>query len=107
MNAADGGPLPAGCAPPGYSALRRIPSNPSERLGRREFADLLREARERYADHVVVDAPPLLGLSDLPVLLPQMDAVLFVVRYGVTHGSMAWHAMTRVETAARPAWAAS
>ncbi|HRX06612.1 MAG TPA: polysaccharide biosynthesis tyrosine autokinase [Kiritimatiellia bacterium] len=79
----------------------RIPSNPSERLGRREFADLLREARERY-DHVVVDAPPLLGLSDSLVLLPQMDAVLFVVRYGVTHGLMARHAMTRIETSGTP-----
>ncbi len=50
----------------------------------------------------MVDAPPLLGLSDSLVLLPQMDAVLFVVRYGVTHGLMARHAMTRIENSGTP-----
>jgi Mrp family chromosome partitioning ATPase len=39
--------------------------------------------KERY-DIILVDAPPVLGLSDVSVLTPLMDAVVFVVRAGKT-----------------------
>jgi capsular exopolysaccharide synthesis family protein len=78
-----------------------VPSQPSELLGKRTFADFLAEAREAY-DHVIVDAPPMLGVSDALVLLPNMDGVLFVVRYGVTHSLGAKHAMVKMQASGTP-----
>jgi capsular exopolysaccharide synthesis family protein len=79
----------------------RIPSRPSELLGQRLFSDFLRQAREIYA-HIIVDAPPILGVSDSLVLLPNMDGVLFVVRYGVTHSLGGRHAMLKIQASGTP-----
>lgn len=79
----------------------RIPSHPSELLGRKPLADFLKEARGLYG-HVILDAPPLLGVSDSLVLLPHADGVLFVVRYGVTHSQGASHAVARLKDGAAP-----
>ncbi len=78
-----------------------IPSHPSELLGKRAFVDLLAEARELY-DHVLIDAPPVLGVSDALVLLPNMDGVLFIVRYGATHSLGAKHAMVKIQASGTP-----
>jgi polysaccharide biosynthesis transport protein len=78
-----------------------VPSQPSELLGKRAFADFLAESREFY-DHVIVDAPPVLGVSDALVLLPNMDGVLFVVRYGVTHSLGAKHAIMKMQASGTP-----
>lgn len=79
----------------------RIPSHPSELLGRRPFAEFLQEARSRY-QHIVIDAPPVLGVSDSLVLLPNVDGVLFVVRYGVTHSMGASHAVLKLQDSGTP-----
>lgn len=79
----------------------RIPSHPSELLGRKELSEFLREARSCY-QHVIVDAPPVLGVSDSLVLLPNMDGVLFVVRYGVTHSLGASHAVLKLQGSGVP-----
>jgi polysaccharide biosynthesis transport protein len=79
----------------------RIPSRPSELLGQRVFFDFLREARGAY-DHIIIDAPPVLGVSDSLVLLPNMDGVLFVVRYGATHSMGGRHAMLKIQASGTP-----
>lgn len=79
----------------------RTPANPSELLGSPGFPDLLREARGLY-QHVLIDAPPMLGISDALVMLPQVDGVLFVVRYGVTHSLAAKQAVLRIRESATP-----
>ena len=79
----------------------RIPSHPSELLGRRPFAEFLKEARSRY-QHIIIDAPPVLGVSDSLVLLPNADGVLFVVRYGVTHSMGASHAVLKLQDSGTP-----
>lgn len=79
----------------------RVPANPSELLGSAGFPDLLREARGLY-QHVLVDAPPMLGISDALVMLPQADGVLFVVRYGVTPGLAAKQAVLKIRESATP-----
>ena len=79
----------------------QIPQHPSELLGRQPLADFLREARGSY-QHIIVDAPPVLGVSDSLVLLPQMDGVLFVVRYGVTHSLGAIHAVLKIQGGGTP-----
>ncbi|MGD9781860.1 MAG: GumC family protein [Kiritimatiellia bacterium] len=78
-----------------------IPSHPSELLGRQALAEFLRAARDRY-QHVIVDAPPVLGVSDSLVLLPNADGVLFVVRYGVTHSLGASHAILKLQGSGTP-----
>ena len=79
----------------------RIPQHPAELLGRRPFFEFLREARSLY-QHIIVDAPPVLGVSDTLVLLPNMDGVLFVVRYGFTHSLGATHAVRKLQDAGTP-----
>jgi len=78
-----------------------IPQHPSELLGRKPFADFLREARGVY-EHIILDAPPILGVSDSLVLLPNADGFLFVVRYGITHSLGASHAILRVQGGGTP-----
>lgn len=48
-------------------------------LVQKVFSDLLESLRSRY-DHIVVDTPPVLGLSETTSLQGMVDGVLFVVR---------------------------
>ena len=79
----------------------RIPEHPSELLGRKPLAEFLQAARGVY-QHIIVDAPPVLGVSDSLVLLPSMDGVLFVVRYGATHSMGANHAVLKIQGSGTP-----
>jgi len=67
----------------GLSVLTSGPTapNPSELLGSKAMADLLKNLRERY-DVVILDAPPLLPVTDAAVLAPQSDGVVVVARAG-------------------------
>jgi capsular exopolysaccharide synthesis family protein len=65
--------LPAGTAPP----------NPSELLASARMFDLLAEVREQY-DHIVVDTPPTLSVTDAVVLSVRADAVVLVIRSAQT-----------------------
>lgn len=58
-----------------------IPPNPSELLGSAHMGSLLDKLRDRY-DIVVVDASPLLAVSDSAILAAQTDGTLLVVRHG-------------------------
>ncbi|TNC21883.1 polysaccharide biosynthesis tyrosine autokinase [Amycolatopsis alkalitolerans] len=69
-----------------------IPPNPSELLASQHMADLLAELRERY-DTVLLDAPPLLPVTDAAVLGAACDGALLVVRYGKTTGHQITTAM--------------
>ena len=64
------------------SAGTRAP-NPSELLGSQRMADLLAELTSRAAI-VIVDAPPVLAVTDAVVLSAQIDGVLLVVADGTT-----------------------
>lgn len=59
----------------------QIPPNPSELLGSAQMGALLAELRSR-ADLVLVDAPPLLPVTDAAVLASACDGAVLVVRYG-------------------------
>jgi non-specific protein-tyrosine kinase len=65
--------LPSGPTPP----------NPSELLGSQHMATLLQTLAGRY-DVVVIDAPPLLPVTDAAVLSTLADGALLVVRNGKT-----------------------
>ncbi|GAB6901640.1 tyrosine-protein kinase domain-containing protein [Kineosporia succinea] len=65
--------LPSGPTPP----------NPSELLGSQQMADLLATLADHY-DVVVVDAPPLLPVTDAAVLAAAADGAVLVLRHGKT-----------------------
>jgi exopolysaccharide transport family protein len=65
--------LPAGTPPP----------NPAELLASTNMRDVLQELRGRY-DHIVVDTPPTLSVTDAVVLSPRADAIVLVIRSGQT-----------------------
>lgn len=60
-----------------------IPPNPSELLNSKRMTDLLSWARENF-DVVVLDAPPVLAVSDVQVLVPKIDGVVIVTNIGKT-----------------------
>ncbi len=60
-----------------------LPPNPSELLGSKRMKQLLDYLHGLY-DIVIVDAPPLLPVTDALVLAPQTDGVVMVVDYGST-----------------------
>lgn len=81
------------------------PKHPSELLGGRRLGDFVREAKAEY-ERIIIDAPPVLGVSDSLVLLAQADGVLFVVRYAVTHSLGAGHAVKKIQESGTPCFGA-
>lgn len=65
--------LPGGATPP----------NPAELLSSPQMADILQQLRARF-DHIVMDSPPLLMVTDATVLSTLVDGVILVVESGVT-----------------------
>jgi polysaccharide biosynthesis transport protein len=65
--------LPAGTPPP----------NPAELLASSAMRDILGQLCEQY-DHIVVDTPPTLSVTDAVVMSPRADAVVLVIRSGQT-----------------------
>lgn len=60
-----------------------LPPNPSELLGSHQMGELLKELGEE-SDVVLLDAPPLLPVTDAAVLATQCDGALLVARHGHT-----------------------
>jgi capsular exopolysaccharide synthesis family protein len=75
-----------------------VPPNPSELLDSQQMVNLLTELRERY-DTVLLDAPPLLPVTDAAVLGAASDGALLVVRYGKTTTHQVKAAMSALESA--------
>jgi exopolysaccharide transport family protein len=65
--------MPAGTPPP----------NPAELLASSNMRDLLAELRQQF-DHIVIDTPPTLSVTDAVVLSPRADATILVIRSGHT-----------------------
>ncbi len=61
-----------------------VPPNPAELLSAPAFNLLLAGVQERY-DTVLIDGPPILGLTDAPLLAVRAQAVLMVVESGRNH----------------------
>lgn len=56
-----------------------VPPNPSELLNSKRMGEILDWARENY-DIIVLDAPPVLVVSDVQVLVPKTDGVVVVAK---------------------------
>ena len=65
--------LPAGTPPP----------NPAELLASTNMKNVLEELRKHY-DHIVIDSPPTLSVTDAVVMSTAADAVVLVIRSGHT-----------------------
>ena len=57
------------------------PPNPSELLGSEAMRQLITAQRKNY-DYIVIDAPPVMAVSDAPVLTSVCDLVVLVVEAG-------------------------
>lgn len=73
-----------------------IPPNPSELLQSKAMESLLTQLRAEF-DVVLLDAPPLLPVTDAALLAAQADGALVVVRYSKTTQDQLTHAIERLD----------
>lgn len=73
-----------------------IPPNPSELLQSVAMEKLIQDLREQF-DVVIIDAPPLLPVTDAALLTAQADGAIVVVRHGKTTKDQLSHALERLE----------
>ena len=75
-----------------------LPPSPPELIASARFAALLADAAATF-DVVVIDAPPILGLADAPLLSSLAQATLMVIESGRTRTRAAVEAQNRLRTA--------
>lgn len=78
-----------------------VPDAPSELLASSHMTQLL-EKLDKQFDRIVVDCPPVFGVSDPISLMPAMQGVLFVVHYGKTGRRAAVRALGKVREGNTP-----
>ncbi|NLT68455.1 MAG: CpsD/CapB family tyrosine-protein kinase, partial [Acidobacteria bacterium] len=61
----------------------RIPPNPAELLGSPRMKEALAQLEEEF-DHIVIDSPPVLPVTDARIIGTLVDGVLLVVKGGET-----------------------
>jgi succinoglycan biosynthesis transport protein ExoP len=66
-----------------YIPAGPIPPNPSELLGSPLFKETMQVLAQRF-DHILIDAPPVLGFADSVVLSSAVDGVILVILFGKT-----------------------
>ena len=89
--------LPWGKRPLFVLPAGKVPPNPSELLGSKQMAQLL-EAISRDFDVVLLDAPPLLPVTDAAVLARVTSGALVIVAAGRTTSGQFEGALTALET---------
>lgn len=77
-----------GCGP--------LPPNPSELLGSDSLRRLLQRLRAEF-DYVVIDAPPLLAVTDAAVLSTLVDGTILVVGAGLVRREQLERALSQLE----------
>ncbi len=75
-----------------------IPPNPAELLGSKRCDALLNGLAERF-DWVIIDAPPVMAVTDAAVLAHQAGGVLFVIGSEMTARTAAATAISQLTTA--------
>jgi capsular exopolysaccharide synthesis family protein len=58
-----------------------IPPNPAELIISEKMKEMLKELSERY-DHILIDSPPLINVTDPVILSTMVDGVILVVHGG-------------------------
>lgn len=62
----------------------RIPPNPSELLVSKKMEEIIAKLSKDY-DRVILDATPVLAVTDAVILATKVQAIIFVARSGFTH----------------------
>jgi len=75
-----------------------MPPNPAELLGSKRFEDLLIMLKARF-DWVVIDTPPVMAVTDAPIITHITDGVLFVVGSEMTSRGVAQTAIEQLVNA--------
>lgn len=78
-----------------------IPPNPSELLGSFKMQALMESLRPEY-DHIVLDTPPILPVTDAVVASGLVDAVVLVVAAGKTARGAVQHAVAALQAVNAP-----
>jgi len=76
------------------------PPNPAELVSSQAMNGLLQQLRDIY-DYIIVDAPPVLAVSDAIAMAPMMDGVLVVASHNIATRDGAKHTielLSKVET---------
>jgi capsular exopolysaccharide synthesis family protein len=83
---------------PGLDILTagRLTSITTELLSSVSFRKIIDEARERY-DFIIVDAPPVLNVSDTIIISKLVDKVLFIVAMDMTNRALVKEAKKNLE----------
>ncbi len=74
------------------------PPNAAELLTGDRIGQLVQELSQMF-DHVIIDAPPVMGLADSPLIANQVEGVVFVVQSHATRTSVARVAIGRLKDA--------
>ena len=61
----------------------KIPPNPAEIVGSEAMSHLIEQLKEVY-DHIIIDCPPVLSVTDPLVVSTKVDGTILVVREGKT-----------------------
>ena len=78
-----------------------LPANPSELLGSQAMADLLADLGSAY-DIVILDAPPILPVTDAVVLAALVDAVVVVAQWAKTSATAVEDAALVLQSVSAP-----
>ena len=79
----------------------QIPENPAELLGSAAMVALIADLSKHY-ERIILDSPPVIGVSDPLVLLPRVDGIIFVVHFGKTRRFAAKVAVQQLESSGTP-----
>ena len=74
-----------------FIASGAVPANPVELLGSDKMRNLLVDWKSQF-DHIIIDTPPLISVTDPGILGAQADGVLMVVQAGRTQRGIVRHA---------------
>jgi len=74
-----------------------IPPNPAELISSERMKDLLKMLAERY-DHILIDSPPLIHVTDPVILSSLVDGVILVVHGGKSSRAVAQRARQELAT---------
>lgn len=74
------------------------PPSAAELLAGSRLRAVLAELADRF-DHIIVDAPPVMGLADAPLIANQVEGVCFVIEAHGTNKSSARTAISRLRSA--------
>lgn len=81
-----------------FMSAGTIPPNPSDLLISQKMAMTLHYCARKY-DLVIIDSPPVMGLSDAPILSRQADATLLIVSSKQVTRKAAKNAVARLRSA--------